>query len=90
MIHATVHFLQGKQLDKKQMTAGTEEQLLTDVFLWSAENYRNLEITKVEYAGEVLRWNDFLAHHTFAKGKLSFEEFKNLCTTANMSMAQCN
>ena len=90
MIKAIVSYLQNGKLERKTMTAANEETLLSDVFYWSAENYRNLEITRVEYAGEILRWNDFLAHHTFAKGKLSFEEFKNLCTTANMSLAQCN
>ena len=85
MIKAIVSYLQNGKLERKPMTAANEETLLSDVFCWSAENYRNLEITRVEYAGEILRWNDFLAHHTFAKGKLSFEEFKNLCTTANMT-----
>jgi hypothetical protein len=92
MITATVNYLKNGQFDQQTMTAETEEQLLNDVFLFYAEAYPKQTITigNVHYNGEILRWNDFLAHNHFAKGRLSFEEFKTLCSTANVPVVQCN
>ena len=92
MITATVNYLQNGRFDQQTMTAETEEQLLNDVFLFYAEAYPRATITigNVHYNGETLRWNDFLAHNHFAKGRLSFEEFKTLCGTANMGVVRCN
>jgi hypothetical protein len=92
MITATVNYLKNGQFDQRTMTAETEEQLLNDVFMFYAEAYPRATITigNVQYNGETLRWNDFIAHNHFAKGRLTFEEFKKLCSTANMSVARCN
>jgi len=92
MITATVNYLQKGQFKQQPMSAETEEQLLTDVFMFYAEAYPEETITigNVQYNGETLRWNDFIAHNHFAKGRLSFEEFKTLCATANMSVVRCN
>lgn len=77
-IKATVYFTQDGLPRRRRFMADTEEQLLTDVFMYQVERctLHNIEIKQVHYRGQLLQWNDFLAHRTFAKGRMSFDEFK--------------
>ena len=93
MITATIRYRYNGLPRQKSVFAETEEELLTDSFNFTVEELargRHIDIETVEYQGNRLRWNDFLAHNHFAKGRLTFEEFKTLCSTANMSVARCN
>lgn len=80
-INATVHFFQNGLARQKQFSATGEEKLIEKVFMFKVENYpgQKIDIRKVQYHGQVLEWNDFLAHNTFAKSRMSFDEFKNAC-----------
>jgi len=83
-ISATVEYNHNGLHRQRSFAAETEEQLLNNVFLFFAERYserHRYDIKSVSYHGQQLRWNDFLAHNTFAKGRLSFEEFKTMCLT---------
>lgn len=91
MISATVHYTLSGLSRQRKFEADTEVQLLTDVFMFPVDHHDlKIEIKQVHYCGQFLRWNDFLAHNHFAKGRLTFDEFKTLCNTANMSVARCN
>lgn len=80
-VTATVKYHDNGFPRQRSFTAPTEEDLLNQVFLFHVDNYpeRLIAIKQVHYHGEILHWNDFLAHHTFAKGRMSFEEFKAAC-----------
>ena len=91
MITATVNYTLAGLKRQRSFTAETEEQLLNKVFMFPIDNHQlKIEIKQVHYHGQLLRWNDYIAHNHFAKGRLTFEEFKTLCTTANMNVARCN
>ena len=69
---------------QRYFEADGEEQLLYDVFNFQSKEFTNnnrMEIKTVEYHGKKLRWNDFMAHNHFAKGRITLEEFKSACLT---------
>ena len=81
-ITATAHYTMCGLPRQRSFTAATEEQLLTDVFMFPIDNHElKIEIKSVDYRGQQLQWNDFLAHNHFAKGRITFEEFKTMCLT---------
>jgi hypothetical protein len=94
MIKATIHFWYNGTPRQKQVFAETEEELLYDAFMFKVDffgsNGSHIDIRYIDYQGQQLKWNDFAAHNHFAKGRISFEEFKAMCATANMRMAECN
>ena len=80
-IKATVKFLQNGAYRQKAFTAKTEEELIETIFLFQCDMFPEytIEIKQVQYLGKILYWNDFLAQTHFAKGRMSFEEFKKAC-----------
>lgn len=93
MIKATIHFWYNGSHRQKRVVAATEEELMHDAFMFKVELFNrdhNVEISYIEYSGRQLLWKEFAAHNHFAKGRITFEEFKTLCATASMSVAQCN
>lgn len=80
-IKATVIYLRNGLVRQRPFIANNEEELLQDIFLFKARYFSdlNIYITQVNYHGQTLRWNNFLAHKTFAKGRMTFEEFKAAC-----------
>lgn len=93
MINATIHYQHNGLHRQKRISAETEEKLMHDTFMFKVDLFNHserIDISYIDYAGRQLFWNEFAAHQHFAKGRLTFEEFKTLCTTANMSVARCN
>ena len=80
-IKATVIYLNDGLVRQRKFTSATEEGLLNKVFMFYVDNFpaHHIEIKQVHYNGQVLRWNDFLAHNHFAKDRISFENFRNMC-----------
>jgi hypothetical protein len=81
-ITATAHYTLAGLPRQRSFTAVTEEQLLADVFMFPIDNHElKIEIKSVDYRGQQLPWNDFMAHNHFAKGRITLEEFKSACLT---------
>lgn len=80
-IKATVHYNGIFGHRQRKFTAETEEELLTDVFWFYTGQHKNsiIEIKHVDYNGKQLPWSDFLAHQHFAKNRINFQQFKEMC-----------
>ena len=80
-IKPSVIYLRDGLIRQRKFTAATEEDLLNEVFMFHVDNFpaHHIDIKQVHYHGQVLRWNDFLAHNHFAKGRISFEQFRTMC-----------
>lgn len=77
-VKATIYYTENSFPRQKQVAAPTEEKLLHTIFEIPIDAYpeKMLSIKQVHYQGELLYWSDFLAHSHFAKGRMSFDEFK--------------
>ncbi|MCY1720203.1 hypothetical protein OU798_07605 [Prolixibacteraceae bacterium Z1-6] len=78
---ATVTYLENGLPRQQQVTAPTEEELLHTIFMIPVDAFPDKKITikQVHYHGNLLYWNEFLAHNHFAKNRMSFDEFKQAC-----------
>lgn len=78
---ATVYYLENGSPRQQQVKASTEEKLLENIFMLQVDAFpeKKIIIKQVHYHGQLLYWNEFLAHSHFAKSKMSFEDFKTAC-----------
>jgi len=76
-ITATAHYTLAGLPRQRSFSAATEEQLLTKVFMFPIDNHElKIEIKSVDYRGQQLPWNDFLATATSPKGALHSKSLK--------------
>lgn len=78
---ATVMYLENGASRQKSVSAPTEQKLLETIFMLRVDAFPEITISikQVHYCGQLLYWDEFLAHYHFAKNRMSFEDFKTAC-----------
>lgn len=80
-VNSTVYYTENGLPRQRKFEAASEEQLITDIFWFQAENYPVVELKKFQYQGKEFNWDKLstYAHYWLGKGRITFKQFKEKC-----------